>query len=967
MAQKSDKQLVQSGYTPLIWDTPINIRPNTPTTTIKWLAARDIATYGDYRSPPPLTQQTEQEQEETHTWLIHHYLSKTSLPQTIRSTLTEHLQDIENNINNITLSNQIHTQDRIKLRKGQVWFSGDHPKSAYEILGKASEHTDPQYHWKEWKIYYQPKSGTAKNTKLWPQNSQNRGAGSTLIASWDEIFPEYEPERLIYHMAKGGEMIIDRVTRDEPQVDVKPRVQLPPKWTANLIILIAQHFNIDTTAIDQSNPHPRQLGQLCEEIRTLDLMIFTDGSQKKHKPKLTEIFYPLTPQEINNAAPANASVVLMDPTLTRENQEILAIHLSDINHEGHCSAYDGEFLAINLAQYINRVLTASWPIKTDCQAAVKIITQTQNHVKPTSPGNNHHYTLYSTAPGPKANYTIEHIPGHPEKRKPNREHWDYLDYGNFIADLAAKGNFERLEKQAPNSTIIHLKYTDIANDIMPIGEWTIRPKSNIPMSFKSILSDHYHGMHTEYIRRRDEHYRRQRNLPPKWKNSTFLQAGRTWKRLAHTISARAKATKHIYDWTWTGQNQAKGDHSGSSHTCKLCDQPDTQYHLFNECNHPILQTIRHSIMHNLKTTTEEITDKTNHSLANIAQTFTRLITNPPEDENWRPERLWTGLWTETQVQHFLNQSDLNKIHIRKPPTLIQIKTYQQTLQTLTIILADGIRQLFSARTQLIYTNNKHITIQPSPIKPIKKPKLKTRGTNVTPTTTTETHIRDIKPQLLDKEMEFTINRDHNNSHPIPHNITTTQHELNYHPRNQPTPTQNRFDQLTTDSTEYQAWEESKTTQEPQSTEETPTYLNIPPLVRPNFQQKRLFTSNSSKQEPTKKKSKRTPTNQHVQPPNKQTLSETLKHQHHSNEVKHQGPTPSSNIHIIEDTFQKARHKRKLQTTQIMTTNAESLTSTTDSPSTTALDPPNKKQKFKDQLTNHPSTSKSSSLSKDDIT
>ena len=56
--KKSDKQLVQSGYTPLIWDTPINIRPNTPTTTIKWLAARDIATYGDYRSPPPLTQQT---------------------------------------------------------------------------------------------------------------------------------------------------------------------------------------------------------------------------------------------------------------------------------------------------------------------------------------------------------------------------------------------------------------------------------------------------------------------------------------------------------------------------------------------------------------------------------------------------------------------------------------------------------------------------------------------------------------------------------------------------------------------------------------------------------------------------------------------------------------------------------------------------------------------------------------------
>ena len=37
-----------------------------------------------------------------------------------------------------------------------------------------------------------------------------------------------------------------------------------------------------------------------------------------------------------------------------------------------------------------------------------------------------------------------HVPGHPEKRKPNRDHWLADDWGNHIADRSAAGDFNAL-------------------------------------------------------------------------------------------------------------------------------------------------------------------------------------------------------------------------------------------------------------------------------------------------------------------------------------------------------------------------------------------------------------------------------------------------------------------------------------------------------------------------------------------
>ena len=968
---KSGKQLVQSGYTPNIWDTPINIPSLTPTKTIQWIADRDITTYGDYISP---TNSHSTNQSESPPCLIHQYLAKSNLTSHTRTTLTNHLQDITNN-HNLTLNHQIQQTEQIKLRRGQVWYSGDHKDSAFEILGRASEHSNPQYHWKEWKIYHRPKSGAAQNTKLWPQNHQSRGAGSTLIASWDELFPEYHPERLLYHMSKAGEMVIDRATTDEPSPDRAPRAQLPPKWIANLIIIIAQHFQLETYNIDQSNPQPNQLGKICDEIRSLNLMLFTDGSQKKSKPKLSQIFYPPTPQMEENRAPVNGAVVLLDPTLTRENQEILAIHLTDINHEGHSSAYDGEFLSINLAQYINQTLNTTWPIKTDCQSAVKLIKQTTQHIKPTASANNHHYTLFSTAPGPKPKYTIEHIPGHPEKRKPNRKDWNYLDYGNFIADLVAKGNTAKLDQQAPGPTIIHLKYPDIANDILPIGEWTIRPKSNIPTSFKATLSDHNNHKHKEYINTR-EAYRKIRKLPPKWSNSTFLLAGKIWKRLAHTISARAKATKHIYDWTWTGQNQAKENTGTQALPCKICNEPDTQYHLFSECNHPILTSLRQSIMTNLTNTSKEITDKTNPTLAKIAQTFTHLITNPPDLENWQPERLWKGLWTEQQVQYFLQESDLQHLHQRKAPTTIQINSYTQTLTTLTITLADGIRQLFSARTQIIYTNNKRITIQPSTLKKTKKPKKKSNQNNDTINPATETHIRDITPQLLTTEIEFPINRQNNHPSPSqPDQPLSQTSTLNYQPNTPPPTTGNIFDTLTTINPDHQGWEESKSSHEvtqidPGTTLQTNTHQIYSPTAKTKRSYPRTTTTTSSKSK-RHKTQHTTRSKNHIQ---SHTPSQTTRpNPHHnppnitnqSNTAQRQISTPTTRQTSITELFQKSTHKRKISTSN--SDHANTTTQQPDQQQPQTEEPIQKKPRTNTTINPHPATSKSSSLSKDDIT
>jgi hypothetical protein len=135
------------------------------------------------------------------------------------------------------------------------------------------------------------------------------------------------------------------------------------------------------------------------------------------------------------ATKSSASIIMLDPTKPRHEQEPFIISINDINTDGHSNAFDGEFSAIDVTNYINIRFGSKWNIKSDCKSTFDLINDTMAGKKDTYNRDNYHYLNQCLRHGIAPGTTIAHVKGHPEKRKPG---WAIEDFGNFMADLAAK-------------------------------------------------------------------------------------------------------------------------------------------------------------------------------------------------------------------------------------------------------------------------------------------------------------------------------------------------------------------------------------------------------------------------------------------------------------------------------------------------------------------------------------------------
>jgi hypothetical protein len=122
------------------------------------------------------------------------------------------------------------------------------------------------------------------------------------------------------------------------------------------------------------------------------------------------------------------------------------------------------------------------------------------------------------------------------------------------------------------------------------------------VGFPQAAKNTHNDMHQKDISRRDE-YRSKRELPPKRADLSFTLAGKAWKRISFNRKQKVRATKHTYDWTWHGCNQAKP--SNITLPSPLCGLPDTQYHMFMKCTYPNIIITKSQI---LQDKTKEITD-----------------------------------------------------------------------------------------------------------------------------------------------------------------------------------------------------------------------------------------------------------------------------------------------------------------------------------------------------------------------
>jgi hypothetical protein len=762
-----EQTLHQGGYTPTLLDKPI-LQYNPTKAQARTLANNDIATFGDtYATPPPDVPINWKNLGKTDKSIIHKII------QPYQTKTKTWLYEQEH-----TRTPQIHKTARI----GHIWFSTKTPTIAYEIKGWDSCDKDI-IHWRKWTKPHTDKTKTKtpkrKNRRHSRQLNEDTvtddvdeaeeekdevqidsilhikelvntshidlGAGGSIQAPFNVIFPDITAAKRLHYELKGDTIHPRAIGHDTFQQYTPRKTTTYPQWFLNTLILIAEQFtNTTPTTIPTT---PTEIQELILLVRQLNLSIYTDGGYKKTKPEKEEIFFPTTKQNNNDKATAGIVLIDPDPTIPHEEHTMTVIHLTGINEEGHMVAYDAEFIAINWANYLNYHLHTSWPIHSDCKSAVDTIKYTMHHHKGTYNKNTSHHLQNILRYGLANNAELIWVQGHVEKRKPNRNDWVTHDWGNYFADLAATEKWRELHNKTADLTIIHLQYNEIILDILPEGEWVILGPKQTPLGFKQAVSNINNTKHNTYKEQRDIS-RATRGLPPKWNKQSYELAGKIWKRMSFNIKQKARATKHIYDWTWHGRNQGKS--LNTTLPCPLCGLPDTQYHMFMECTHENIRTTQAQILQDLENTTQEITDKTDPHLGTYAQEIHKLIKHPPitqtDNQPWHAAGPWLGTWNPHQVNHLLTKPSIKSYLDKHTISHQLIKNYQDTTIALTLVLTNGIRQLFSVRTQLLLgPKPTTITIQPGQIR---IPKIKKKKSNKSKASNPEAPDGPIPPSQI---------------------------------------------------------------------------------------------------------------------------------------------------------------------------------------------------------------------------
>ena len=165
---------------------------------------------------------------------------------------------------------------------------------------------------------------------------------------------------------------------------------------------------------------------------------------------------------------------------------------------------------------------------------------------------------------------INHIRGHPERRI-KKHLWSKHDHGIYAADQIA-GNHAispgQTTIEVPASEIIaylqqHMGYhiTDASGPILHSNAETIAAKEQ-----RDYQNDRVHKYNSEYD----------------WTSTTTEFAAKIWGLAASDLPTAATSVRIIYDKMWHGRNQGKSKQQ--VYKCPLCDQDDSQEHLFFHCN-----------------------------------------------------------------------------------------------------------------------------------------------------------------------------------------------------------------------------------------------------------------------------------------------------------------------------------------------------------------------------------------------
>ena len=400
--------------------------------------------------------------------------------------------------------------------------------------------------------------------------------------------------------------------------------------------------------------------QMNMELHHCNYSIFTDGSFQKGRYADTYIL--MSSSEATAYGTASAALIAIADSEDWLKLPVATLMLSPSDQAASgLNAFTSELIALTAAVHVQRAIPIS-DVFTDCKSALATVMQACSVTAKRSKLCAIRAAVNSLRGSGRPNITWKR--SHPERCHPDDSSWSRNDWGIFLADLAAKGDFNEMLKYHDNITCIDTSLTSLLTDLIPPGLWYWAKLNTVTPALLSPIKCHAADRVSNYFEKRDiERTKRimhdaaihrpqdmsQDDIDDeedalwvqghKWTDTSLGLANRCWRTIAKGIIQSNSILKNVLDKYWHGKNRAKDPSAPcTAALCRICNAEDSQVHILLQCHHPDLDDIRANAINDVLSLVDELISVST-PLCDYATNLIQFFSS-----HFTVDRLWLGTW-----------------------------------------------------------------------------------------------------------------------------------------------------------------------------------------------------------------------------------------------------------------------------------------------------------------------------------
>ena len=399
--------------------------------------------------------------------------------------------------------------------------------------------------------------------------------------------------------------------------------------------------------------------------------IFGDASFKAGRTSLQESRIPL--HAFYQKGNVNFATVWMRQDENWRTQPITILRYVDPDDRLGVSSYSGELLCDLASLRASAAMPLTIPLYSDCLSAIHTAMAAQRATGQAPITRRYGSILAGIASVPgtlQGIRDIRWVPSHPEVKKPHLP-WTPRDWGIWLADKAAAGEWEDIMKEFPHCIYKETPFETAHKCSLPKGVWHWRSTVTKEVEFRplQVLADVFH--HNKYCEDRDKN-RADRNLPPQWTTvHTALAAFLTPASSRKSFTQNMSRTRTIFDWHTTSPafiaktnkiylpRTVDAPHPEIPadllpHVSCACGALGTVAHLIIECQLPAITTIRETaLMESNERLRAFDLDGTTKGLAGKLSAMGHRLLPMLQDRQLDVDLLWRGLFQPVQIEFLM--------------------------------------------------------------------------------------------------------------------------------------------------------------------------------------------------------------------------------------------------------------------------------------------------------------------------